>query len=126
MNKPIQKYGLLLVKIVTAAAFIAAGLSKLAGAEMMIAVFDTVGLGQWFRYFTGAIEIAGAVALFVPGIQAYGAALLAVTMGGAVLAHILILGPSLVPALVLGILSALLAYAHRSQLTATWKVQREI
>lgn len=116
MQKSFKKYGFLALKSLVALAFLAAGLAKLSGAEMMVGVFDAVGLGQWFRYVTGAIEITAAILLFVPGKQAYGAALLAATMTGAVLAHIFIIGPSLVPALVLGVLSALILFLHRDQL----------
>ena len=35
-----------------ALAFIGAGGGKLAGTAVMVELFDKVGLGQWFRYFT--------------------------------------------------------------------------
>ena len=116
MNANVKKYGLLALKILAAAAFLAAGFAKLSGVEMMVATFDAIGVGQWFRYVTGIIEVASAIVLFVPGLQAYGAALLVCTMIGAILAHLLILGPSPIPALILGIISAIIAYAHRDQL----------
>ncbi len=116
MNGKLIKYGLLALKILVAAAFAAAGLAKLAGAEMMVATFEAIGIGQWFRYLTGIIEVGAALLLFVPNRQAYGAALLVCTMIGAILAHVLFLGPSAVPALVLGVLSAIILYAHRGQL----------
>jgi putative oxidoreductase len=43
-----------------------AGGAKLAAAPTMIAVFAKVGLGQWFRYLTGTLEVIGAVGLLVP------------------------------------------------------------
>src|SRR5260370_42044671 len=49
-----------------ALAFIAAGGAKLAGAASMVAVFDKVGLGQWFRYVTGALEVAAGIGFPVP------------------------------------------------------------
>src|SRR5260370_6751647 len=42
-----------------ALAFIGAGGGKLAGTAVMVGLFDKVGLGQWFRYFTGLLEVAG-------------------------------------------------------------------
>ena len=111
-----QRYGLLAIRILLTLAFLAAGTFKLIGDASMVAVFDAVGLGQWFRYVTGAIEIAGAVLLWVSGRQAIGAALLTVTMIGAVGAHLLVLGPSAIPALVLGVLAAILLWHHRHQL----------
>ena len=116
MNGNLLKYGLLALKIIVAAAFAAAGLAKLAGAEMMVATYEAIGIGQWFRYTTGLIEVGAAILLFVPNKQAYGAGLLVCTMIGAILAHLFILGPSAVPALALGVLSAIILYAHREQL----------
>jgi putative oxidoreductase len=49
-----------------AAMFLLAGGSKLAGASAMVALFDEIGVGQWFRYVTGLIEVVSAVALLVP------------------------------------------------------------
>ena len=109
------KYLLLALKGLVALAFAAAGLAKLAGVDMMVATFDAIGVGQWFRYVTGIIELGSAVLLFVPGLQAIGAALLVITMIGAVIAHLAILGPSFVPALVLGLLSAAILWQHRDQ-----------
>ena len=117
MNENIKKYGLLAIKILAGLAFLAAGSAKLLGVEMMVGTFEAIGVGQWFRYLTGAIEVVSAILLFVPGKQAYGAALLVCTMIGAVAAHLLVLGPSAVPALVLGIFSAIILYAHRDQLS---------
>lgn len=99
-------------------AFVAAGLAKLAGAEMMVATFDAIGIGQWFRYVTGAIEVGAAVLLWVPNRQAIAAALLGATMVGAVLAHLFILGAAQgVPAIVLGLMAATVLYLHRSQVS---------
>jgi putative oxidoreductase len=117
MNDKVRKYGLLVLKILAGLAFIAAGIAKLIGAEMMVATFEAIGVGQWFRYVTGAIEVASAVLLFVPGKQVYGAGLLVCTMIGAVVAHTFILGPSAMPALGLGVISAIIFYAHRNQLS---------
>ncbi|MCJ8337449.1 MAG: DoxX family protein [Pseudomonadales bacterium] len=115
MNTTLKKYSLLLLKILVAVAFIAAGTAKLTGAEMMVATFDNIGAGQWFRYLTGAIEVTAAILLFIPGTQAYGAAFLLCTMIGAVFTHWFILGPSAVPALVLGTLATIIVYVHRQQ-----------
>lgn len=116
MNTSLQRNGLLIIKVVLSFAFVAAGLAKLAGAEMMVQTFEAIGVGQWFRYVTGVIEIAGAALLWMRGREIFGAGLLTCTMAGAVLAHLLFIGPSAVPALILGILSAVVAYVHRGQL----------
>ena len=116
MNKKFKHYSLLVIRILIGLAFFGAGAAKLAGVEMMVASFEAIGLGQWFRYLTGAIEVGSSILLFVPGKQAWGAGLLVCTMIGAVLAHLLILGPGSAPAIILGFLSALVAYNYRDQI----------
>ena len=85
MNNNMKKYGLLALKIITGLAFLAAGTAKLLGAEMMVGTFEAIGIGQWFRYLTGVIEVGSAILLFVSGKQAIGAGLLVCTMIGAIL-----------------------------------------
>ncbi len=99
-------------------AFLAAGGAKLAGVEMMVATYEAIGIGQWFRYLTGIVEIVGVVLLWLPNRQVLGAALLGATMVGAVLAHWFILGPSAVPAIILGLISAAVLYIYRAQIPA--------
>ena len=79
----LQKYGLLGIKALLSLAFVAAGLAKLAGVEMMVQTYEAIGVGQWFRYVTGLIEIGGAILLWIPGRQLLGSALLFCTMVGA-------------------------------------------
>ena len=94
-----------------------AGSQKLIGAEMMVAVYDQIGIGQWFRIVTGVIELGGVILLWVPSMQILGALLLGGTMVGAVLAHILILGPSSIPAIILGLLCATVVLLNKRQFT---------
>jgi len=67
MSSNVHKYGLLAIKALLTVAFVAAGSAKLLGAEMMVQTFEAVGVGQWFRYVTGIIEIGGAALLWVRG-----------------------------------------------------------
>ena len=101
------------VRILLALAFGAAGISKLAGVPQMVAVFDAVGFGQWFRYLTGVVEIAGAVLILVPRTAFFGGLWLGGTMVGAVATHLLLIGGSPIPAIVLGLLCALVVYQLR-------------
>jgi uncharacterized membrane protein YphA (DoxX/SURF4 family) len=82
-----MKYLPIGLRLLLTLAFVGAGLAKLAGAEMMIATYDAIGVGQWFRYVTGIIEVGGAILLWLPRRQVLAAALLGGTMVGAVLAH---------------------------------------
>ena len=100
-------------------AFVAAGVAKLVGAAPMVATFEAIGWGQWFRSLTGGIEVLAAVLLWVPGRQVIGAALLLATMISAVAFHILVLGPSALPATILGLLAAYVLYVHRDQVART-------
>lgn len=100
------------VRILLALAFGAAGIAKLAGVPPMVQLFETIGVGQWFRFLTGAVEIAGAVLLLVPATGFFGGVLLAATMIGGVTTHLLI-GGSPIPAIVLGLLSAFVAWRLR-------------
>ncbi|HEX2011249.1 MAG TPA: DoxX family protein [Roseateles sp.] len=100
-------------RILLALAFGAAGAAKLAGVPQMVQVFDAIGLGQWFRYLTGAVEVAGALLLLVPATGFLGGLLLSATMVGAVATHLVLIGGSPAPALVLGLLSAFVAWRER-------------
>jgi uncharacterized membrane protein YphA (DoxX/SURF4 family) len=104
------------LQLLVALAFIAAGSGKLLGRPDMIALFDAVGIGQWFRYVTGSLEVLGALLLIVPGVSAFGAALLACVMAGAVVTHLTVLQTAPTAPLVLFALTALIAWGRRSQL----------
>lgn len=109
------KYGPLALRAFLTLAFGAAGLAKLFGAEMMVATFEAVGVGQWFRYVTGFVEVGAAVLLWVRGYQFLAAGALVVTMIGAVLTHLFILGPPALPAVVLGAIAAVVSFIYRDQ-----------
>ena len=101
------------LRILLALAFGAAGGAKLAGAPETVQIFDAIGFGQWFRYVTGAVEVAGALLLLVPATGFFGGLLLAVTMVFGVLTHLVLIGGSAVPALVLGLLAAFVTWRLR-------------
>ena len=102
-------------QIALAAMFLFAGGSKLVGAPAMVDLFAAIGLGQWFRYVTGAIEISAAVALLIPSAALFGAMLLIPTMLGAAATN-LFLGQSLAPPLVLLLVAVAVAWARRKRL----------
>lgn len=109
-----MRIAIIVVKALLTLAFVAAGSAKLLGVPMMVETYDTIGLGQWFRYLTGVIEVGGAILLWVPKRQGYGAALLGATMVGAVLSHLFVLGAaSALPAIVLGLLSTFVLWSYR-------------
>ena len=104
------------VQIVTALFFAAAAVSKLAGAEYNVIVFEKVGYGQWFRYVTGFIELSGAILVVVPRLAALGGAILAAVMTGAFFADLHYLDGNGVPALICFAVTASIAWLRRSSL----------
>ena len=104
-----------IVQIALAGMFLLAGGSKLLGAPAMVALFDAIGIGQWFRYLTGLIEVGSALALLVPSIAVFGALALVATMVGAIVTHLLIVeGSPAVPAILL-LGSAAVVWTRRHQ-----------
>ena len=118
LGRPSRRIGAWTLQGILAAAFVAAGFAKLAGVPYMVELFDQIGLGQWFRLATGIVEITGAIALVFPGLASIGAAWLGSTMVFAVATHVFILHTSPVPAIVLGLLNALVVYLRRDELVA--------
>lgn len=106
------------LRLLAAAVFLAAGGAKIAGLPMMVGIFDSIGLGQWLRVFTGLVEVAGAIIILLPATAAWGGLLLAVTMFFAVLIHLFVIGGSAVPAGVLLLVTAMVAWLHRASLGA--------
>jgi putative oxidoreductase len=106
--------------------FLFAGGSKLAGAPAMVALFDAIGVGHWFRFFTGLIEVVSAVALLVPALSPFAALLLASTMVGAIVTHLFIVGgsPALPGVLLLGLLVVL--WARRNRLSGILSTVRRV
>jgi putative oxidoreductase len=111
-----KSVSLWVVRGLLALAFASAGGAKLYGVPMLVEEFQHMGLGQWFRYFTGTLELLGAVLILAPSLAAFGAVLLICIMIGATLMHLFVIGGSPVPALVLLALSAIVAYAKRGQI----------
>ena len=96
--------------VLLALAFGAAGAAKLAGVAQMVQIFDHIGIGQWFRYVTGLVEVAGAILLLIPSTGFLGGLLLGVTMVFGVATHLLVIGGNPAPAAVLAVLSGFVAY----------------
>ena len=96
-----------------AVAFIGAGGAKLAGAAVMVDLFAKVGLGQWFQYFTGLLEVAAGIGLLISRYAFYAAVLLAIVMAGAFIAHVTVLGSSPAAPLVLFVLTGIIAYLRK-------------
>ncbi len=82
----------------------------------MVSLFDAIGLGQWFRYVTGVIEVAAGIALLVPSAAIFGALLLIPTMVGAIVTNVFVVPASPVMPLLLLLAAAAVAWVRRHQL----------
>ena len=103
------------VQIALAAMFLLAGGSKLLGVPAMVALFEAIGVGQWFRYVTGLIEVSSAIALLIPSFAVFGALALVATMVGAIVTHLFIVGGSPAMPVILLLGSAVVAWTRRRQ-----------
>jgi putative oxidoreductase len=108
--------GFWLVKILLAALFLFAGGAKLAGTPAVVDMFERVGFGQWFRYFTALLELGGAGLLLWPSTTAFGALLLTIVSLGAFLAQLLLLREDLVHTIVIAVILGAIMWMHRNQL----------
>lgn len=103
MNRP-DVLGVVL-RVSLGLAFGLFGYEKIWGTDW-VPIFKAIGLGDWFRYMTGVLQLLGAVALFVPATARAGAALIGLTMVGAIAVHLFVLptgiGGAVIPAAFLG------------------------
>lgn len=107
------------IQVLGALSFMFVGYQKLAGAPDMVALFAAIGVGQWFRFLTGTLELLGGIALLVPRLRALGALGLVCVMIGALITDFS-LGISPVLALAELVIAALVALGRRRELTVAW------
>lgn len=80
------------MRILLAAVFLFEGIDKFSERRLWLRIFDEIGFGQWFRYFTGVVEVSGALTLLIPKATLVAVGLLVSTMIGALLVHVLVIG----------------------------------
>ena len=95
--------------------FTMAGLAKVGGDAAMVEMFANIGIGQWFRYVVGALEIAGAVGVLVPRLSGLAALGLVCLMAGATLTNLFVLGASPLLPVVLLLVSVLVVRGRRAR-----------
>jgi uncharacterized membrane protein YphA (DoxX/SURF4 family) len=101
------------LRLSVAVAFVLTGADKFPAdaASHWVRTFDAIGLGQWFRYATGVVEVVGGLLFLVPATTTLGAGLLVATMLGAMGVQAFVFGrpaDSLFPAVYLA--GVVLAY----------------
>src|SRR5258708_5844742 len=89
--------------------FFLIGMEKLTG-NTWAKLFEEIGFGQWFRYFTGVVQMTGSALLLIPWTARLGAALIGCTMLGAMILHVFVLSTgafaAVVPAILLVVVVA--------------------
>ncbi len=70
-----------ILRVLLGVTFLGIGIEKLTGTMGTIPFFDAIGWGQWFRYFSGALDTAGALLIFVPRWTSLGALIISCTVG---------------------------------------------
>ena len=103
------------LQIAAAGMFLMVGFLKLSGNPQLVGLFQAIGLGQWFRYLTGTLEVVGAFLLLIPRTSGLGALMLAGVMVGAVVTHLFIVGGSPLPAIILLIVTGIVAWGRRQR-----------
>ena len=104
------------MQVVLGLAFLMAGGSKLVGVPAMVSLFGQIGVGQWFRYVTGAIELTAGIALLIPSTAIFGAIVIIPTMIGAIVVNVFVVPAPPAAPLVLLLLAATIVWARRNQL----------
>src|SRR5438477_2490763 len=103
------------LQIAAAGMFLMVGFLKLSGNAQLVGLFEAIGLGQWFRYLTGTLEVAGAILLLIPRTSGLGALILVGVMSGAVMTHLFIIGGNPLMAIILLAVTSLVAWGRREQ-----------
>ena len=103
------------LQIAAAGMFLMVGFLKLSGNAQLVGLFEAIGLGQWFRYLTGTLEVAGAFLLLIPRTSGLGALMLAGVMIGAVVTHLFIVGGSPLMAVILLVVTGVVAWGRRQR-----------
>lgn len=79
-----RKAAITTLRVVLGLAFLTIAAVKLTGSLQTPQMFANIGWGQWFRYFTGALDLIGAVLVLLPRSAFHGALILMCTVGFAV------------------------------------------
>jgi hypothetical protein len=103
------------VQVLLALAFAGAASGKLLGKPEMVGLYDAIGIGQWFRYLTGIMELCGAVLILIIRTRIIGAGLLASVMVGAIATHLFVLHSSPAAPLVLLALALFVLWGRRAE-----------
>lgn len=95
--------------------FLLAGIAKLLGIPMEVAVFEKVGIGMWFMYVVGVWELLAGALTFVKKYRRVGLILITLACIGAGVAQVVAIKGDWIHTVVLALLAGWLAYGEREQ-----------
>ena len=72
-----------ILRVAVAGVFLSVGAAKFGADSSWVKLFDQIGLGPWFRYLTGILQVTGALLVLPPRTFLLGIGILACTMAGA-------------------------------------------
>ena len=93
-----------ILRLGVAAVFFSVGTSKFGEHSSWVTIFARIGLGQWFRYFTGVLQLIGAALVLIPRTFLVGIGILGCTMAGAVTVWVVVFRApdnAIIPAVIL-------------------------
>jgi uncharacterized membrane protein YphA (DoxX/SURF4 family) len=105
------------LRALMAAVFLFACSMKLTSQPMMVEEFGELGIGLWFLYFTGIVELVGGIAVLVPAVSVFGAILLLAVDAGALVAQLAAIHKDWIHTIVIGAILATLIYLQRDKFT---------
>ena len=101
------------LRVLLAIVFLFEGVDKFGNRRLWIRIFAEIGIGQWFRYATGMLEIIGGALLLIPRSTTTAVTMLGCTMLGAFLTHLTIIG--------IGPQSVVVAVLFATVITIYWR-----
>jgi putative oxidoreductase len=102
------------LRIVVGIDFIIGGVLKLAGAQIMVDLFDRIGAGQWLRYLVGVVELSGGIGVLIPAVSGLAAIGLCALLTAATFTNLAIGDPLWAPLFWL-VLAAIIAWRRWPQ-----------
>ena len=104
------------LQIGAAGIFLMVGFLKLSANEQTVGMFEaSMGVGRWFLYLIGTLEVAGAFLLLTPRTSGLAALMLAGVMVGAIVTHLFIVGGSPLAAIILLVVTGVVAWGRRQR-----------
>lgn len=101
---------------------VASGAPKLFGEATAVSMFQQIGLGSWFRYLVGVLELAGGIGLLIPRLAGLAALGLLGVMVGAVITTFAVLDTTYwYTPVILGVLLAVVAWVRRDEIRALFR-----